>query len=107
MMFFETGKKETNLIFLQVIGEVGDHDLGLGGDTVLRGTALLALAGFARLTGSLLLLGTLFNCERFVRSFCQRNNLAGYICRSAVSRSRIGELDLFYAFGAVGVLEIC
>ena len=91
-------------VLLQVVGQVGNHDLGLGGNTVLGGTTLLALAG---LTGSGVLLGiggTLLSCERFVRSLGEGSNLAGYICGSRLSRSSLGELDLLGTLGAVGLL---
>jgi hypothetical protein len=90
-------------VFLQVIGKVGDHDLGLGGDTILRRSTLLA--GLTRATGSgLLVLSSLFSCKRFVRRLRQRNNLAGYICRSAVSGGGVGEFDLFGTLSTVGLL---
>lgn len=39
--------RKTHLLLGQVVGEVGDHDLGLGRNTVSRGAALAALTGRA------------------------------------------------------------
>lgn len=44
-----------HLLLGQVIRQVGNHDLGLGGNTVSGGTTLTALAG-----GASLVLGSLF-----------------------------------------------
>jgi len=46
----------TNLLLGQVIREVSNHDLGLRGDTVGRGTALATLAGTSLSLGTLALL---------------------------------------------------
>jgi hypothetical protein len=46
-------------ILLQVVRQVGDHDLGLGRNAVLGRSALFALAGLTRLTGSGIGLGLL------------------------------------------------
>jgi hypothetical protein len=99
-------KGMTHPVLLQVVGQVGNHDLGLGGNAVLGGTALLALAGLTRLTGSSILLGlvgSLLGCKRFVRSLGQRSNLAGYICRGGVGGRSVGELDLVGTLSAVGL----
>lgn len=46
------GLDMTNLLLGQVIREVSNHDLGLGGDTIGRGASLPALTGTAlALTG--------------------------------------------------------
>jgi hypothetical protein len=76
-------------VLLEVVRQVGDHDLGLGRDTILRGTALLALAGGSGLLGGRVLVG-----KRFVRGLCQGSNLAGYICGGALGGGSVGELDL-------------
>jgi hypothetical protein len=58
-------------VLLQVVRQVGNHDLGLGGNAILGGTTLLALARLTGLAGSGVLLGlvgTLLGCKRFVRS---------------------------------------
>lgn len=39
----------TNLLFGQVVGQVGDHNLGLGRDAISGGSTLTALAGGASL----------------------------------------------------------
>lgn len=54
----------TDLVLLQVIRQVGNHDLGLRGNAILRGAALLALARLTGLTrgGGLLLVGALCYC---------------------------------------------
>jgi hypothetical protein len=92
----------TYAVLLQVVRQVGNHDLGLGGNAILGGTTLLALAGLTR-SGILLGLGTLFSCKRFVRSLRERSDLAGYICRGGVGRSGVSELDLFSAISAIGL----
>jgi hypothetical protein len=96
----------THPVLLQVVRQVGNHDLGLGGNAILGGTALLALAGLTRLAGSSVLLGlvgSLLGCKRFVRSLGQRSNLAGYICRGRVGGRSVGELDLVGTLSAVGL----
>jgi hypothetical protein len=87
----------TYSVLLQVIGEVSNHDLSLGGDTILGGTALLALTRVGLLVGI-----TLLGCKCLVRSLGERNNLARHVRRRAVGRSlALGELD---AVSAVGLL---
>ena len=56
---------QTYPVLLQVVRQVRNHDLGLGGNAILGRTALLAL------TGSLGsgLVGTLLCGKRFVGSF--------------------------------------
>jgi hypothetical protein len=93
--------RTTYLVFLEIVGQVGNHDLSLAGNTILRRTALLALAG----RGGLLCGGVLVGGKRFVRGFCQGSNLAGYICRGALSRGGVSQLDLVGALGSIGVLE--
>ena len=88
------GKWCANPILLQVVRQVGNHDLGLGGDAVLGRTALLALARLTRLTGSSIFLVALLSCKRFVRSFGEGSDLAGYICGCALGGGGVGELDL-------------
>ena len=88
-------------VLLEIVRQVGDHDLGLGGNTILGGTALLALAGSSGLLGGRVLVG-----KRFVRGLCERSNLAGYICGCALGGSGVGELDLL-GLGAIGVLQSC
>jgi hypothetical protein len=56
---------QTHPVLLQVVGQVRNHDLGLGGNTVLGRTALLALTGPLRSR----LVGALLCGKRFVRSF--------------------------------------
>jgi hypothetical protein len=91
----------TYAVLLEVVRQVGDHNLGLGGDTILRGSALLALAGSSGLLGGRVLAG-----KRFVRGLCEGSNLAGYICGCALGGSSVGELDLL-SLSAVGVLVVC
>lgn len=94
----------TYLVLLQVVRQVGNHDLSLGGNAVLRRTTLLALA---RLTGSgilVSLVGTLLSCKRFVRGLGEGSDLAGYICRSRLRGSGINELDLFSTISTLGLL---
>jgi hypothetical protein len=93
-------------VLLQVVRQVGDHDLGLGGNTILGRTTLLALTGLTRLTGSSILLGvvgSLLACKRFVRCLGQRSNLAGYICGCGFSGGGISEFNLLSTFSAVGL----
>ena len=85
-------------VLLEVVRQVGDHNLGLGGNTILRGAALLALAGGSGLLGGRVLVG-----KRFVRCLGEGSNLAGYICGSALCGSSVGELDLL-GLSAIGVL---
>lgn len=85
-------------ILLEIVGQIGDHNLGLGGDTILRGTALLALTGGSGLLGGRVLVG-----KRFVRGLGEGSNLAGYICGCALGGSSVSELNLL-SLGAVGVL---
>lgn len=89
---------ETYPVLLEVVGQVGNHDLSLGGDTILGGTALLAL------TGGSGLLSRVLAGKRFVRGLGKGSNLAGYICGGALGRSSVGELDLL-GLAAVSVLQ--
>lgn len=84
-----TSSCRTYSVLLEVVRQVGDHDLGLGRNTILGGTALLALAGGSGLLGGRVLVG-----KRFVRGLCQGSNLAGYICGCALGGGGVGELDL-------------
>jgi len=104
VLSFKLHRRVTYPILLQVVRQVGDHDLGLGGNAILGRTALLALAGLTRLTGSSVLLVALLSCKRFVRSFGQRSDLAGYICRGRVGGSGVGKLDLVGTLSAIGLL---
>jgi hypothetical protein len=96
-------KEKTYPILLEVVWQVGYHNLGLGGNAILRRTTLLALT---RLTGSggLLVVGALLCGKRFIRGLCQGHNLAGYICGGGLSGSLVGQLDLLGTFSAVGLL---
>lgn len=100
----------TYLILLQVVRQVGNHDLGLGGNAILGGTTLLALArlaGLTRFTGSGVLLGlvvALLGCKRFVRRLGEGIDLAGYICRGRLGGCGLGELDLFGTLSAFSLL---
>lgn len=49
----ECQDEATYLVLGQIIGQVGDHDLGLGGNSILGGSTLL-LSTNARLAGLLL-----------------------------------------------------
>jgi hypothetical protein len=92
---------ETYPILLEVVGQVGNHDLGLGRNAILGGTTLLALAWSSRLlVDGCRAFGSLLSCECFVRGFGQRNNLARYICRGAVGRSSS------FAFGSLGLAAL-
>lgn len=102
-MVSTTSKMEQQLatysVLLEIVRQVGDHNLGLRGDTILRGTTLLALAGSGGLLGGGVLVG-----KRFVRGLCEGSNLARYICGCALGGSSVGELNLL-GLGAVSVLE--
>lgn len=49
MSLLTVGTRQTNLLFSQVVGKVGDHNLGLGRDAISGGSTLTALAGGASL----------------------------------------------------------
>lgn len=49
--------RKSHLLLGQVVGEVGDHDLGLGRNAVSRGAALTALTGRAVVLASLVVAG--------------------------------------------------
>lgn len=87
-------------VLLKVVGQVGNHDLSLRWDTVLRGSTLLALTrtlvlSLLRIDGGSL--GILLSCECFVRGFGEWNNLARYICGSAIGRSRSSALGRLFS----------
>ena len=88
----------TYAVFLEVVRKVGNHDLGLGRNAILGGTALLALAG-----SSGLLVG-LVSCERLVGGFGKSYNLARDVGGGAIRRSSVDELDLVGAIEVVGLL---
>lgn len=90
----------TYAVFLQVVRQVSNHDLGLGGNTVLGRTALLALAGSG-------LFVALVSCECLVGGFGESYNLARNIGRGTLGRGSIDELDLLGAFSTVGLLQEC
>ena len=94
----EEGKGKTYAVLLEIVRQVGDHNLGLGGDTILRGSALLALTGSSGLLSGRVLVG-----KRFVRGLCEGSNLAGYICGCALGGGSVGQLDLL-GLRTVGVL---
>jgi hypothetical protein len=46
-------RRGTHLVLAKVIGQIGDHDLGLGRNAVLRGASLLARStGLTQLVGA-------------------------------------------------------
>ena len=80
-------KSKAYLLLAKVVWEVSDHDLGLGGDTILRRTALLArakgvsLAGLAGVNShGVLVAGS--GRKSLVGGLGQRKNLAGDVGRS-------------------------
>lgn len=75
------------LLFGQVIGQVGNHDLGLGRDAISRGAALATLAGRASLG---LGLAISVSVVGLVGDVLQRLNLGG--CRGILG-SRSGALS--------------
>ena len=89
----------TYAVFLEVVRKVGNHDLGLGGDAVLGGTALLALTG----SGGLLV--GLVSGECLVGGLGKSYNLARDIGGGAVRRGSIDELDLLGGIGGVSLLR--
>jgi len=89
-------------VLLQVVRQVGNHDLGLGGNAILGGTTLLALAGLTR-SSIFVGLGTLFSCQRLVRRL---GDLAGYICRGGFGGSGLSGLDGLSTLGSVGLFPV-
>ena len=77
----------TDLLLAQIVGKVGNHDLVLGGDTVLRRTTLARLARGLWLGGLGFLLAILSfgGRQRFVRSVGERLDLTWNIGRAVSS----------------------
>jgi hypothetical protein len=97
---------KAHLLLAKVVWEVSDHDLGLGGNAVLRRTALLAGAkgvGLAILAGvnsdGVLVTGS--GRKSLVGGVGQRKNLAGNVGRS------IGRLGRCVGSLALGVATLC
>jgi hypothetical protein len=65
---------DTHLILAQIIGKVGHHDLGLGRNTIFRGTTLLLRTGS---TGLTTLLASLSGSGLILVDLSQRSGLTG------------------------------
>lgn len=107
MAFTNLAGVDAYLVFLEVVRQVGNHDLGLGWHTVLRRATLLALTWRVSLLGSRSSLSALLSCEFFVRRFDKWVNLARYICRNGVGGSSSFAFGLFGALSSsIGLLAL-
>lgn len=100
--------KDAYLVLLQVVGQVGDHDLSLGRNTILWRTTLLALPEYMGLSGFSWVnrssyLSSLLSCKCFVRGLGEWDR---YIRWYAVSRGSSFNLSVFGMFGALGAFLV-
>jgi len=79
------GKELKKLLFTKVIRKVCDHDLGLGWDTVLWWTALLAWTKSGALASLLCV-----NGERALLAWCSRKSLVGGLSQASSLTRNVG-----------------